>query len=521
MGSGGSGMPLGVKPTGLPPGMSGMPPGMMPGMMANPNMPNMPPIVATVNAKKQRELYVGNLPTGLVTEPMLRQLFSMMIEACEGYDPAPGPPVLNAQIRTGGNSTSAFAFVEFRDEKISATVATFNGMELSGRHLKISHPNGYVEPPVPVETLQVPPELAAKFGLDSYGAMRRRDTPQEAFNDRKARELLLGDLSQFCRAFYHANQWEADVSLCLGQPLNAAGDALEIPGDALQMPAAEASDVARYAKGDRRGERGRRDGPGGAPRWGKVDTRDKCTKAQVTIVARVLGAQNGADLYVARYANCFRGRSEWNVHAEEFMLADPQLLALLRGGSDASGDRARILRLYMSYQPCHHSGGRLPEAKTPEDARKQLELAARRKDQGHPTSCSERLRAFYEAEMREHAISLELVVADLYKAMWTEDLMIERAPDDCVRSSAYCADAASARQGILLLVANAPGVTMRATDENDWAYLATLCDPAVAEAYETRGQRGSAFSRVHVELRAKLDGVLSTFLRSLRESPPR
>ena len=89
---------------------------------------------------------------------------------------------------------------------------------------------------------------------------------------------------------------------------------------------------------------------------------------------------------------------------------------------------------------------------------------------------------------------------------------------------------------------------MRATDENDWAYLATLCDPAVAEAYATRGQlnhlhdhiclhvlttapfphryatrgqRGSAFSRVHVELRAKLDGVLSTFLRSLRESPPR
>ena len=49
----------------------------------------------------------------------------------------------------------------------------------------------------------------------------------------------------------------------------------------------------------------------------------------------------------------------------------------------------------------------------------------------------------------------------------------------------------------------------------------SLCDPAVAEAYEKRGQPGSAFSRVHVELRAKLDGVLSTFLRSLLESPPR
>jgi len=169
-------------------------PGMIPGMM-NPNMPNMPPGQSLVNAKKQRELYVGNLPTGLVTEPMLKELFSQMIMACEGYDPNPGPPVLNAQIRTGGNSTSTFAFVEFRDEKISATVSTFNGMELSGRHLKISHPNGYVEPPTPMETLRVPPALAAKFGLDSYGAMRRRDTPQEAFNDRKARELYVGNLT--------------------------------------------------------------------------------------------------------------------------------------------------------------------------------------------------------------------------------------------------------------------------------------------------------------------------------------
>ncbi len=107
---------------------------------------------------------------------------------------------------------------------------------------------------------------------------------------------------------------------------------------------------------------------------------------QVTIVARVLGAETGADLYVARYANCFRGRSEWNMHAEEFMLSDPQLLELLRGsacaagaGSDKGGgvsERAATLRLYMSYQPCHHSGGRLPEAKTAEDARRQLEVAA-------------------------------------------------------------------------------------------------------------------------------------------------
>ena len=31
-------------------------------------------------------------------------------------------------------------------------------------------------------------------------------------------------------------------------------------------------------------------------------------------------------LYIARYANCFRGNSEVNVHAEEFLLSDNQLL---------------------------------------------------------------------------------------------------------------------------------------------------------------------------------------------------
>ena len=160
----------------------------------------------------------------------------------------------------------------------------------------------------------------------------------------------------------------------------------------------------------------------------------------MTIVARVLGAQSGADLYVARYANCFRGRSEWNVHAEEFMLTDPQLLALLRG-ADAGGDRAGILQLYMSYQPCHHSGGRLPEAKTPEDA-----VSSSSSPQGVRTRGTRRAARSAFAPF-----------------MWTEDLMIERAPDDGVRSSTYCADAASARQGILLMVANAPGVTKRST----------------------------------------------------------
>ena len=66
------------------PGMPGMPqPGMMiPGMMgmgAMSNRPNMPMSLGpALNPKKQRELYVGNVPTGAVSEPMLKELEKLL-----------------------------------------------------------------------------------------------------------------------------------------------------------------------------------------------------------------------------------------------------------------------------------------------------------------------------------------------------------------------------------------------------------------------------------------------------------
>ena len=151
----------------------------------------------------------------------------------------------------------------------------------------------------------------------------------------------------------------------------------------------------------------------------------------MAIVARLV-LDNGEADYVARYANCFRGKSESNVHAEEFLMRDDELLRLVRGGW------ARELRLYMTYQPCHHSGGRLPE-----DAAQQRKVAAQRANQGHPTSCSVRLREFCERELRPRGTALELVVADLYKVMWTAELMVERAPDALIERSTSCAKRSS------------------------------------------------------------------------------
>jgi|MDTA01.2.fsa_nt_gb hypothetical protein len=187
----------------LAPGQPGMPqPGMLlPGFNAplNPARPNMPVMAApSINPKKQRELYIGNVPTGAVNEAMFKELFGRLLEQCDGYQHG-GPPVLNVQLRGGTSSSTGagttFAFVEFRDEVLSETVATFNGMELYGRNLKISHPNGYVEPPVPVKILGVPQEIRDRFGLGSYEAMRRQDQPPADLADRKSRELYVGNLT--------------------------------------------------------------------------------------------------------------------------------------------------------------------------------------------------------------------------------------------------------------------------------------------------------------------------------------
>lgn len=203
---------------------------------------------------------------------------------------------------------------------------------------------------------------------------------------RGGQRSLLGGLEQFCRAFYHANQWEAGVRLCLACAVDLKGLALELP-EARAGHSGGGKNALRAGRGG--GARGRDEGA--------------CSKAQVTVVARLQSAV-GDDVYVARYANCFRGASERNVHAEEFFMSDAAALEALRSGAVAR------CRLYMSYQPCHHSGGRLPD-----DRHRQLQLASRRANQGHPTSCTERLLSFVEAEMRGRGIALDLVVADLYK----------------------------------------------------------------------------------------------------------
>ena len=135
--------------------------------------------------KKQRELYVGNLPP-TATEPMLKELFTQLLSACEGFNAAMGPPVMNAQIAGGGQ----FAFIEFQDETMCETGMLFNGIDLQGRSLKIGHPNGYMPPIAPVQTLTPPLALMQKFGLGGSAS-----TASNGGDSKRQRELYVGNLA--------------------------------------------------------------------------------------------------------------------------------------------------------------------------------------------------------------------------------------------------------------------------------------------------------------------------------------
>lgn len=102
--------------------------------------------------------------------------------------------------------------------------------------------------------------------------------------------------------------------------------------------------------------------------------------------------------------------------------------------------------------------------------------------------------------------------------MWTAELMRERSPEAVVEHSVYVADAASGRAGMRIL-AEMDGVTLRAMAADDWAYLVSLCDHKVQDAFARRGQAGSPFTEVHLALRAKLDAFLTGFIDDSSRQP--
>jgi len=158
------GMPL-PTPLKIPPGAAPGLPGGSAVMGAMPSeslaaLAQLPGAVVGQANKKQRELYVGNLPVGMVTPSALRDLFSQPLKTMPNFSEAAGQPVLNVDIAPDGK----FAFVEFRDEEITQIALTlFDKMELCGRTLNVGRPRGYVEPGGGLGSTLLP-QLGGGFG---------------------------------------------------------------------------------------------------------------------------------------------------------------------------------------------------------------------------------------------------------------------------------------------------------------------------------------------------------------------
>ena len=110
--------------------------------------------------------------------------------------------------------------------------------------------------------------------------------------------------------------------------------------------------------------------------------------------------------------------------------------------------------------------------------------------------------------LRPRGVALVLAMADLYKVLWEDD----RHPSEAERV-VYSAKRTYGRDGMRMLLA--AGVAMRAFDDDDWAFLVSLCDGAVRDAYARRGA-APPFTAAHVEARRRMDAYNAAFLRKLQ-----
>ena len=161
-----------------------------------------------------------------------------------------------------------------------------------------------------------------------------------------------------------------------------------------------------------------------------------CRRKTVTCIATLNAPGLPERSFKYSNARCDRDTK----HAEEFMCDDPILRAHL------SDYRKGGLVVYMTYQPCHYSGGHLTRS---------------------CKSCTLLLRDFVRTRLRPLGISRELVFAYTYRAHW------EKRHCD-IR---YWTKVDSAIVGIQML--KREGVQMRSFSRRDWKALLRFASPKV------------------------------------------
>lgn len=95
-------------------------------------------------SKTQREVYIGNLVGGMVTEDALRQLFNNTMAAAFPDQMVNG---LDAVVNVSMHSEGRYSFVELRTPEMATAALQLSGqVQLLGQPISVGRPSGYVDP---------------------------------------------------------------------------------------------------------------------------------------------------------------------------------------------------------------------------------------------------------------------------------------------------------------------------------------------------------------------------------------
>jgi len=149
-----------------------------------------------IQRSKLRELYIGNLNDGQVTETMIRQLVDSICVELQEFEPQKGLPTKKIVM----SATKSFCFVEVQNENMaSRLIPVLHNTKLCGRHLKVGRPANLrrgvkqdtlaaVKPPPPAPPIHS--STVRESGMDARGTYGLTEEPQHA-----------GELSEISSAF--------------------------------------------------------------------------------------------------------------------------------------------------------------------------------------------------------------------------------------------------------------------------------------------------------------------------------
>lgn len=239
--------------------------------------------------------------------------------------------------------------------------------------------------------------------------------------------ILFNDKREFCQGFFHVDEsreWSQNITcLCV-----SAGDSKKEQSECIKMTVHAIAHVWAIF----------------IPKKGQNFDKTSPTKDN-----RQIRQEKGKTLFVKKYQNQYKGDSKANIHCEELIRSDGDLLKCLT----QNYQQAQImLTLYISYQPCHRSAG------------------GRNLQGVHTKSCSELLQHWWLTFLKPLGIVFRIKCINIYRAHWENKQLFDNEKDALIFEQRV----QNARDGLRILIQN--GILVQAMKLADWYFLFRLCN---------------------------------------------